>query len=88
MRRDETYGRLDKMMDSYLISVHFCPAFIPHVDLIGASLCNFLALTQGHLQYHILCMHLSPASFLYSTVHSSVKNLAQEVPMHNEVLVM
>ena len=49
MRRDETYGRLDKMMSGYLIPVHFCPASIPHVDFDGCITVQFSYLDPGAL---------------------------------------
>ena len=49
VRRDETYGRLDKMMGGYLIPVHFCPASIPHVVFNGCITVQLSCLDQGTL---------------------------------------
>ena len=42
--RDQTYGRLDKLVDDNLLSVHFCPATIPHVDFDGCISIQFSGL--------------------------------------------
>ena len=41
MGRDQTYGRLDKMMGDNLLPVHLCSATIPHVDFDGCISIQF-----------------------------------------------
>ena len=66
VRRDDTYGRLDKLVGGYVLPFSFHQGTLTHTNF-DEGIAVFLALTQGHLQSHILCMHLSCASFLYST---------------------
>ena len=47
VRRDDTYGRLDKMMGGYFILFHICPASIPFVDFNGCITMQFSCLDPG-----------------------------------------
>ena len=70
--RDETYGRLDKMIGGYLILVHFYPASIPHVDFDGCITMQFSGLDPWTLAvpYHI---HALVSCILLIQYHSFIR---------------
>ena len=55
---------------------------------IGASLYNLHPSFHSHKYSQLLCKHLSCALDFVSIFHFLGKNFAQQVPIHNDAIVM